>query len=105
MRLALNWGGVIARYDRFSPVVLRLRVDLGVTVDLFKLRRGEAQSRWNRQSASDRRPRLMFDPSERSNDLPEVEEMRNLALTRLARPSMLRVPMNEVLIVLTALYW
>lgn len=34
-----------------------------------------------------------------------MEEIKNLALTRLARPSMLSVPMNDVLIVLTALYW
>lgn len=35
--------------------------------------------------------------------LPEVLVMRNLALVRLARPSMFKVPMNEVLSVFTAL--
>ncbi len=35
----------------------------------------------------------------------EVEVIRKRALTRLARPSMLSVPMNDVLTVLTGLYW
>ena len=37
--------------------------------------------------------------------LPEVEVIRKRALVRFARPSMFSVPMNDVLIVLTALYW
>ena len=41
----------------------------------------------------------------KKNFLPDVLEMRNRALVRLASPSMLRVPMNDVLIVLTALNW
>lgn len=36
-------------------------------------------------------------------DAPEVLEMRKRALVRFASPSMFKVPMNEVLIVLTAL--
>ena len=34
---------------------------------------------------------------------PEVLEIRNLALVRFARPNMLSVPRNEVLMVFTAL--
>lgn len=34
---------------------------------------------------------------------PEVEVMRKRALVRFARPSMFKVPMNDVLIVFTAL--
>ena len=37
--------------------------------------------------------------------LPEVEVIRKRALVRFARPSMFSVPMNDVLIVLTALNW
>jgi hypothetical protein len=36
---------------------------------------------------------------------PDVLLIKNRALVRLARPSMLHVPMNEVLSVLTALNW
>lgn len=36
-------------------------------------------------------------------DTPEVLEMRKRALVRFASPSMFKVPMKEVLIVLTAL--
>jgi len=35
--------------------------------------------------------------------LPEVLEMRNRAFVRFASPSMFRVPINDVLMVLTAL--
>lgn len=37
-------------------------------------------------------------------DIPEVLEMRNRAFVRLARPSILSVPIKDVLIVLTGLY-
>lgn len=37
--------------------------------------------------------------------VPDVLEMRKRALVRLAKPSMLRVPMKDVLIVFTALNW
>ena len=40
-----------------------------------------------------------------SEDGPEVLLMRKRALVRLARPSMLSVPMKDVLMVLTALNW
>ena len=38
-----------------------------------------------------------------SGHAPEVLVMRNRALVRLARPNMFKVPINEVLIVFTAL--
>ena len=41
----------------------------------------------------------------RRQTVPEVLLMRKRALVRLASPSILRVPMKDVLIVLTALYW
>ena len=41
----------------------------------------------------------------RRNELPEVEVIKKRAFVRLASPNMFRVPMNEVLIVLTALNW
>jgi hypothetical protein len=37
--------------------------------------------------------------------VPEVLVIRNRALVLFANPSMFRVPMKEVLIVFTALYW
>ena len=36
-------------------------------------------------------------------DIPDVEVMRNLAFVRFARPSMFNVPINDVLMVFTAL--
>ena len=41
--------------------------------------------------------------SDGNSHAPEVLVMRNRALVRLARPNMFKVPMNEVLIVFTAL--
>lgn len=40
-----------------------------------------------------------------SGNEPDVLEIKNLAFVRLARPSMFKVPMKEVLIVFTALNW
>ena len=37
--------------------------------------------------------------------IPDVLEMRKRAFVRFARPSMLSVPMKDVLIVFTALNW
>lgn len=39
------------------------------------------------------------------NFIPDVLLIKNRAFVRLARPSMFSVPMNDVLMVLTALNW
>ena len=47
----------------------------------------------------------LYGKSDGNDNVPEVLVMRKRALVRLARPSMFKVPMNEVLIVFTALNW
>ena len=44
-------------------------------------------------------------PSNMRGAVPDVLVIKKRAFVRLARPSMLSVPMNEVLMVLTALNW
>ncbi len=59
----------------------------------------------HRKPLADRMSRCKVANRSGRNGLPEVEVIKKRALVRLASPSMFRVPMNEVLMVLTALNW
>lgn len=91
--LGLVITGTWANGVDVSPIILALGVDLWITIHLYSPKARQFFVNLKRKER------------EKQRLLPEVEAIKNLALTLLANPNMLIVPMVLVLIVFTGLYW